>query len=359
MPKAIIHYFSGTGNTYKAATVVERRLLGAGYMVQWQLIDRSTIPPVNKCDLHLFMFPVYACDMPDIMARYMWKLSPGNGVKAAVIATNGSLHATTRIPGAQGDPGWSFDHAYMILRLKGFNVVLADAAPYPAGITEIIPSPGDSQKAQILGLGNRRVDMLAQKLISGERSVRHNLLLSFLYAPFGLAYGLFGRHFLGKLYVADDKCNGCGRCAKSCPSGVIRLTWGRPAWDWRCQGCQRCINICPKHAINTSIIRLALILGIPFVSGDWLYAWITNLAIIPFTGAAGAIAGWSLTLALMIALMYIADKAAFLLERAPLVRRVMAINFNWWFRRYLVPEFRAKLTKSDETAATAKAKNKI
>ncbi len=345
--KATIHYFSGTGNTYRAAAVVEKRLLGLGHTVRWQRVGRGTLPSTDKNDLHIFMFPVYACDMPDIMARYMWKLPPGNGVKAAVIAINGSLHATTRVPGARGDPGWSFDHAYAVLRLKGYDVVLADAAPYPAGITEIIPPPGDSQNERIRDFGDRRVDMLAQKLVSGERSVRHNLLLAILYVPFGLAYGLFGRHFLGKLYVADDKCNGCGRCVRSCPAGAIRLTLGKPGWDLRCQGCQRCINLCPRRAINTSIIRLALILGVMFASGDWLFAQVTGMAIWPFTGIAGAIAGWSFTLAAMIALIYMADKMIFLFERVPLVRRVAAINFNWWYRRYLDPEFRADLAKGE------------
>lgn len=347
MLQAIIHYFSGTGNSYKAATVVERRLLESGYSVQWQRVGRGTIPIENKFDLHLFTFPVYACDMPDVMARYLWKLPRGNGAKAAIIATNGSLHATTRVPGAQGDPGWSFDHAYLILRLKGYDVVLADAAPYPAGITEIIPAPGEMQQSQILDLADRRVDMLARRLVSGERSVRHNLLLIFLYLPFGLAYGLIGRHVLGKLYVADHKCNGCGTCVRSCPTGTIRLTGGRPGWDWRCQGCQRCINVCPRHAINTSIIRLVMVMAILMIPADWLLTAIRKAGVVLLAGTAGTIMSWFMALALFIAILYIADKAVFLLERVPFVRNVIAMNFNWWFRRYLDPEFRKELAKSN------------
>ena len=345
MPTALIHYFSGTGNSYHAATVVERRLKDAGYAVQWQQVSRGTIPPTASYDLHLFTFPVYACDVPDIMARYHWKLSNGKGARAAIIATNGSLHATTWVPGAQGDPGWSYDHAGFILRLKGYDVVLTDAAPYSHNFTEVIPRPKESENARIMEQADKRVDGLAQKLVAGERSIRRNLLLLALYLPFGLIYTLVGRHFLGKLYVADGKCNGCGTCVKSCPVGTVRLTAGRPGWDWRCQGCMRCINVCPQRAINTSIPRLILLLGIFLIPAEWIFTVNASAGIVFPQGPAGIILSWIAALLVYLALLYSADKAIFLLERIPFIRSIMAVNFTWWFRRYLDPGFRKELAQ--------------
>lgn len=349
MSQATIHYFSGTGNSYHAARVVEKRLLEAGYSVLWQQVRRDTRPPKTNSDLHIFAFPVYACDVPDIMARYLWKMPPGKGLRAGIIATNGSLHATTRIPGIQGDPGWSFDHAALILRLKGYDVVLADAAPYPAGITQVIPAPGELQCSKILDLADQRVDMLAKKLVAGERSVRHNVLLLLLYVPFGLAYGLFGRHVLGKLYVAGENCNGCGNCVKNCPAGAIRLTSGRPGWDWRCQGCQRCINLCPRKAINTSITRAAIIAVVFFLPTAWLLSALASAGFLLPAGIPGTLLAWALDLAAFLTMLYVADKAVFLLERIPVVRQVLAVNFNWWFRRYVDPAFRQELAKRSRT----------
>ncbi|HMK46148.1 MAG TPA: EFR1 family ferrodoxin, partial [Methanocella sp.] len=304
MTSAMIHYFSATGNSYHAATVVERRLKEAGYNIEWQRVEGGTTPPDSHHDLHLFTFPVYATDMPDIMAKYMWKLPRGNGAKAAIIATNGSIHATTRVPGAQGDPGSSFDHARLILWLKGYQVVLADAAPYPHSVTIGLPVANEAEQSRIIDLADRRVDGLAQKLVKGERSVRHNLLLAIIYVPTGLTYGLFGRHFIGKLYVADGKCNGCGICAKTCPVGSIRLTAGKPSWNWRCQGCMRCINMCPKHAINTSIARIALLIAIPLLTIEWWPNTITQSLGLP-TG----IVGITLSLIIGLAILYGVDKA--------------------------------------------------
>ena len=345
MPSALIHYFSGTGNSYHAATIFERRLKEAGYEVQWQQVCRGTVPPVSAADLHLFAFPVYACDLPDIMARYMWKLPPGKGAKAAIIATNGSLHPTTRIPGAQGDPGWSFDHASLILRLKGYEIVLADAAPYPANVTVAIPTPKMAWEPKIMGIGDQRVDMLAQRLARGERSVRHNLLLLALYLPFGLAYGLVGRHIIGKLYVADGKCNGCGTCVRSCPTGSIRITAGRPGWDWRCQGCMRCINACPRHAINTSLPRLAVMLAISFMPTSVVLSALSLVNFALPAGMAGVALGLLVEIAAFVVSIYIADKVLFLLERVPVIRSILSVSHNWWFRRYMHPGFRAELAR--------------
>ena len=345
MPSALIHYFSGTGNSYHAATVVERRLKEAGYTVEWQQVDRGTRPPEGNFDLHLFTFPVYACDMPDIIARYIWKLPPGKNVKAAVIAINGSFHPTARVPGVQGDPGWSFDHAWLILRLKGYDVVMADAAPYTVAIRIVLPIPGEERQSEIRELGDRRVDWLAEKLVRGERSVRHNLLLAFLYVPFGLAYGLVGRHILAKLYVADGKCNGCGTCVKTCPAGVVRLAGGRPGWDWRCQGCMRCINICPRKAINTSIPRVVLLVGILLLPAEWIFAAISQAGIVFPAGNAGMFLSWLAALLSYLALLYLADKVIFLLERIPIVRNLMAVNFNWWYRQYIDRGFWNRIIK--------------
>lgn len=280
------------------------------------------------------------------MAKYLWKLPKVEGARAAIIAANGSLHATTRIPGAQGDPGWSFDHAALILRLKGYEVVLADAAPYPANITIGIPFPGEAQQARIRELADQRIDGLAQKLARGERSVRHNWLLAFLYVPFGLAYGLVGRHVFAKLYVADGKCNGCGTCVKTCPAGVVRLTAGRPGWDWRCQGCMRCINVCPRHAINTSVIRLIVFAGILLLPDAWISAGISQAGLTFPAGLAGTAISLGLMLLVYLSILYLADKIIFLLERVPGIRVIMALNFNWWYYRYFDQGFRKVLVKN-------------
>jgi Pyruvate/2-oxoacid:ferredoxin oxidoreductase delta subunit len=339
LPSALIHYFSGTGNTRHAACIIERRLKNAGYSVQWRQVGRETDRAQGNFDIQVFAFPVYACDAPDIMLRYLRRLPKGNGAKAAVLAINGSISATSRIPGAQGDPGFSYDHAHVILAMKGYDVFFSDAAPYPHSITELIPPPDMEERARIMKLADGRVEMLAGKIVSGERSVKHNLLLAILYVPGGWMYNLFGRRFFGKLYVADGKCISCGKCVKACPASTIRLSRGKPRWGWNCEGCQRCINACPKDAIQGSFPRLSLFIALfmlPFA--DWAGNILQYTGLAYPSGIYGGLFDILLWIAGYVIVLAIMDNVFFILETLPFVRRLMEMNFTYTYGRYKQPD---------------------
>ena len=51
-------------------------------------------------------------------------------------------------------------------------------------------------------------------------------------------------------YVNEEKCNGCGLCARNCPASTITLTDGKPIWKEKCYQCLKCINYCPQCAIQ-------------------------------------------------------------------------------------------------------------
>ena len=54
-------------------------------------------------------------------------------------------------------------------------------------------------------------------------------------------------------FLVDDKCNGCGICARTCPAGNIEIVDKKPVWQNRCESCLACVNWCPKEAIQGSI----------------------------------------------------------------------------------------------------------
>ncbi len=51
-------------------------------------------------------------------------------------------------------------------------------------------------------------------------------------------------------FYATDACDGCGECARKCPTGHIKMVDGRPDWGRPCFMCAQCGNVCPKGAIR-------------------------------------------------------------------------------------------------------------
>ena len=51
-------------------------------------------------------------------------------------------------------------------------------------------------------------------------------------------------------FTANDKCIGCGKCAKMCPLNNIELKNSKPVWGKNCTHCMACICLCPTEAIE-------------------------------------------------------------------------------------------------------------
>ena len=51
-------------------------------------------------------------------------------------------------------------------------------------------------------------------------------------------------------FFADGRCNGCGICAKVCPSGNVSMVDGKPRWAGHCEQCLACLQWCPTKALQ-------------------------------------------------------------------------------------------------------------
>jgi ferredoxin len=57
----------------------------------------------------------------------------------------------------------------------------------------------------------------------------------------------------GTSFAADEKCTGCGTCARVCTVGNIEIVDKKPVWQDRCENCLACFNWCPTNAIHGAL----------------------------------------------------------------------------------------------------------
>ena len=347
MQAAAIHYFSGTGNTHRAITIVGEKLKSAGYAVDLYRVSDMTEPAAKKYSLHVFAYPVYALDMPNIMLQYMRKL-PQDSARAAVITIFGELRAEHMMNGYEGN---ALARAKKVLRKKGYDVFFTDATGYPHSITIGLNPPGSEDQQAIRARSDKKVEAMADKIVRLNSSYRPESLLNPVYGIFGDLFRIIGRRSLGKMYVADARCNGCGKCVRSCPAGAIMLSGGKPRWGLECEGCQRCINSCPNRAIQTSIVRLIGVLVLQILS----LATFIGIFLLPYrnifmdttigpvyisgwwSGFIVALVVWAVVFYLLS--RYVLDELICIGERTGALQSVFHATFTRGYRRYLDPGF--------------------
>jgi ferredoxin len=268
MRTARFHVFSGTGNSLHLARMTATLLAASGMVAEIRIVDGRVAPLTlaeegrAEGDLDLFVFPVYALSLPRIMEGYMKRLGGlGSGhprPRAALLATNGRISARIR----DGHEGQALAQGVRVLRRRGWDPVYSETFDYPQNISSLVPIQDEARRRAIMVPVLPKIRAVAADLAAGRRRLRPcspaALLLGW---PFGWLYRLVGRPTLALLFAADEGCDGCGLCAARCPAGALSLGRKRPRWSYACEGCERCMNGCPKGAIQTSLLRVLLVLG--------------------------------------------------------------------------------------------------
>jgi flavodoxin/Pyruvate/2-oxoacid:ferredoxin oxidoreductase delta subunit len=246
MPKCIIFYFSGTGNTHYVAEGLKRNLDNLGLETTLSQIDAlKEMPDISSFDYIGLGFPTYAFSLPVLVDKFIRNLhsekKAGKEQKAFAFTTYAGMFC------------YALEDAAAILRSKGYHVVrsagfkLVNNITYwsfdkkfpPAEIEEIFKKadPLIEKAAKEIVENNPKID--SQGWIFGN-------LISW---SIGWAYRTHGAKSSARRYHANENCTSCGLCARTCPSANIEIVEGRPHFFERCEGCCRCYNICPVKAI--------------------------------------------------------------------------------------------------------------
>jgi Pyruvate/2-oxoacid:ferredoxin oxidoreductase delta subunit len=233
--KAVIFYYTGTGNSLWSA-----RLLAEG-------LGNATLCPMKGADALKagdadavgFVFPVHVWGIPVPVVRFIEKLSLRPQVYLFALAVNAGQVSRT------------------LLQLRG--VLARRGLKLAAGFSIVLPSnyipwggPGPVARQNARFAAARAKIAAAAACIAGGQDGPIEKGPLWQRVVFTAIYKMTFKqvHKMDKDFWSDDKCNACGICVKICPAENIALAAGKPVWRHGCEQCLACIQWCPQESIQ-------------------------------------------------------------------------------------------------------------
>jgi len=245
MHKAVILYFSGTGNTWWVADQIKKQLDARGINADTVSIDTVDTKKadwwIKASDIVFFGWPVYGSDLPAPMKRFIDGL--------LTIEKGKHVHTFCTQMAFSGDGAWLYHKNF---EAKGLTIDSAAHFAMPSNVSvwsaPLGPPKTEEKAHHIMDKCADSVAVYVQTLMSGKARIQgqYSAPLGILQrGPFRLMYK-YAQNMFG---VDPARCTKCGLCAKLCPSSNIKMD-DLPVHLGKCDLCMRCYAFCPTSAIT-------------------------------------------------------------------------------------------------------------
>lgn len=239
----MILYFSATGNTEYIAQELAKRLDDECI----NLLDRvkkQDYSVLHSDKPYIICAPVYVCEMPRFMSKYLKKQTFTGNKDVYFIFTSG------------GYCGISGLLAKSIFRKKKMNyrghAEFKMPSNYVANDTYSMSSTKEIENRIMKShekITSVVADITAGKQLTGRHICLFETIITVPFNPVWCKLKLRAKDF-----YSTDKCIGCGNCVKLCPLNNIKLENQKPIWNKNCTHCMACIGNCPTRAIEYGTI---------------------------------------------------------------------------------------------------------
>jgi ferredoxin/flavodoxin len=232
----IIFCFSATGNSLTTARDIAERIGDTKIVPIAKAIKASHVN--LQYERIGFVFPVYYISVPPIIRRFIARLDFDSSqyIFAAITAGVVTGQSFTFLSKFIEERGGCLNAAFPV-QMPGNNINLYDA--WPVALQCILNKRAKKKTAKIAGI------------IKEKRTTpipKGNILFRLFKTSFIDTVNGFSK--FAKDYRVNEKCTGCGTCARICPIDNITMTDKKPVWGNNCEHCTACIQWCPAKAID-------------------------------------------------------------------------------------------------------------
>lgn len=258
--KTVSFYFmSGTGNSYRVACWMKEYSEKQGLTTTLLPMDKAFPDRQiedSKETLIGFFMPTHGFTAPWSVIKFALKMPHVKHARAICVATQGRLKfGRVFIPGLSATATFIIA---LILAIKGYRVRGVHSINMPSNWMALHSGQKLRSVQSIINKARQPSVKFIRHILSGKRHWLTGLnivefLLGIFFIPISLAYLLYGKIFLAKVFYTNSRCNGCGLCSDYCPNHAIKMVGKKssfPYWTYHCESCMRCMAYCPEQAIE-------------------------------------------------------------------------------------------------------------
>ncbi len=233
----VIYYFSGTGNSMRAAKVIAEAL-GDTELVSMRLDPQEV--PAEGAEVIGFVFPVYHWTMPAPAVKFVegLKIDPNAYIFALAMPSFICGIACEKCAQLIGAKGGKIAYGNLIHCVANYATV------YPPFPPPKLMVPRMERKLRQIAedIANRRERAYpkAGRLVKARRD---KVMTAYLDV----------QKYADYPFTVSERCMGCALCARVCPCGNIALREGRPQFLHHCAQCMACVVNCPQRAIGYEV----------------------------------------------------------------------------------------------------------
>ncbi len=235
--KKKIFYFTGTGNSMRAAQIIALTLKDTEIISMRQSLQDVT---AEDCDVIGFVFPVYHWSMPEPAVKFIQSLKINKDAYIFCISMPSFIC------------GCSCEKLEELLKEKGAKISYGNKVYSVANY--VIAYPPLPPPKLIVPKTEKKLEKIASDILNRKlREIpRANFIIKNKIKTSMNTYRELQR-YADMGFKINEKCISCGLCAKVCPVDNIELIDKKPNFKNNCTQCMACVSYCPKRAIGYKI----------------------------------------------------------------------------------------------------------